>query len=324
MAQKQSTYGDYLSIRSPENKEDDGWESQDIEGSDDDIKHQTTSEIVDKSKWQSAMFKVSRTAQTETWSHSDYYKDRIFTSTKWIIVPIFILFSIITIIVSILYFLGDIVKGIGFAIILALNIIGGILGAVMVYKYGTVEQVIDFIKLQNGWYDAGISKLQKQRETISKEAKQVHFQVHKLKKVSEDLDKQYKHFDDLRKQLHDICKDNESLKSKLDSVNGICTDLLVAIKTNERAHLLSIYYDLCERRHHDALTRADYKQFLARLNVDTRKEIEMQGGFDRIDKNNDGVVDVIEFQQLIDDVLEITQDQETKLLKKLTKLHYKK
>ena len=160
---------------------DDEWDKSDIEDSDDDMKRQGTSAIVEHSQWQSRMFKVERTAQTPSWEHSDYYRYRIFKTTKWIIVPIFLLFGIATIVISILYFIHDIASYVGFAIILGINIIGGLLGAIMVYKYGTVETVIDFMKLQNQWYETEMDVLSENRKNISQEARKVHFEVNKLK-----------------------------------------------------------------------------------------------------------------------------------------------
>jgi len=318
---------EYLPIKSPTEKkaqsDDETWDHSDIEASDDEqIPHRGTTDFIQKSTWQSDRFKVQRTAQAASWQHSDYYRYRIFMTTKWIIVPIFLLFGIATIIVSVLYFVHDIAKSIGFAIILSINIIGGLLGAVMVYKYGTVEQVINFMTLQNQWYETQMDTLTKHRKKIGKEAKYIHFSVNKLKSISKDLDEQYQNFESLRKELEEICKENETLKEKLDAVNEICNDLLVAIKKNEKAHLLSIYYHLCTNRHQDHLTKKDYKQFLGRLNKATREEIEKQGGFQAMDKNNDGLVDVHEFQDLINTVLEITEEEEVKLLKRLTQLNY--
>lgn len=136
------------------------------------------------------------------------------------------------------------------------------------------------------------------------------------------MEEQYENFESLRKELAEICKDNETLKAKLDEVSKICNDLLLAIKKNEKAHLLSIYYKLALKRGADSLTRKDYHQFLGRLNQSTREEIEKQGGFEAMDRNNDGLIDVHEFQDLINTVLEITEEEEVKLLKRLSQLNY--
>lgn len=136
------------------------------------------------------------------------------------------------------------------------------------------------------------------------------------------MDEQLENFENLRIELEGICKQNQSMHDKLDEITTICNDLELAIKKNERAHLLTIYYDLCTRKSRDHLTRKDYKHLLARLNKETRNEIEMQGGFDGMDKDNNGYVDVHEFQDLVNTVLEITEEQEGKLLKRLTQLNY--
>eukprot|EP01084_Bolivina_argentea_P153409 267491_1 len=326
MTHKQATNGDYLAI--PDAKEDDGWESQDISASDDEIhdtKRQHTGEIVDSSQWNSPMFKIKREPKSEIWKHSEYIKYKLFIQTKWIIIPIFLSFTLITIIISILYFLNDLAKSIAFAIILSINIIGGVLGATLVYKYGTIEQAIDFLRLENLWYEKDMNKLEKSRQTVAIEAKAIHFGVHKLKGLTKDLEEQLANFEGLRKELETICKTNESMQDKLDDVNAICIDILAAMKLNERAHLLSMYYKLVSRRNElkDHITRKDYKRFLMQLNENTRNEMEMQGGFDSIDVDNDGKVNVHEFEKLINNVLEINEEHEAVYLRKLKQLNYK-
>ena len=175
MDPRQSTEDfDYIPIKSPSEKK----QTWDVAG--DDIPRQRTGDILQRTSWHSELFKVQRKTQP-SWQHSDYYKYRIFSTTKWIIVPIFLLFGIATIISFVLYFIDIIAETVGFAILLGINIIGGLLGAIMVYKYGTIEQVIDFMALQNQWYETEMESLSKHRGTIAKEARSVHFTVNKLK-----------------------------------------------------------------------------------------------------------------------------------------------
>eukprot|EP00484_Ammonia_sp_Unknown_P020737 CAMPEP_0197025506 /NCGR_PEP_ID=MMETSP1384-20130603/5817_1 /TAXON_ID=29189 /ORGANISM="Ammonia sp." /LENGTH=326 /DNA_ID=CAMNT_0042454041 /DNA_START=38 /DNA_END=1018 /DNA_ORIENTATION=+ len=300
---------------------DDEWDKDDIEASDDEMKRQET-DLVPKTKWKSSMFKVERESQPSGWQTSDYYKYRIFVSTKWFVVPLYLLFGVATIVLFVLYFIHDITKYLSFGVILAINIVGGVIGALMTYKFGTVEQVIDFLQLQNNWYDSEMDKLSRMRQSVATDAKAVHFSVNKLKSLSKDLDEQYQQFEGLRMELEQICKENESMQGKLDDVTKICNDIEVARKQNERAHLLSIYYETLNRSKHDYITREDYAHLLGRLNQETRQEIEMQGGFDSIDKNHDGQVDIHEFQDLVNVVLQITEDKEASILRKLTQLNY--
>ena len=137
------------------------------------------------------------------------------------------------------------------------------------------------------------------------------------------MEEQYQNFEGLRQELQTICGDNESLQDKLDEISNICRDLVESIKLNERAHLLTVYYQLCLRRGH-ALTRNDYQSLLSRLNPNTRKQFEMKGGFEAMDKNKDGQVDVNEFQDMINIVLEIAEEPETVAMKKLTQINYQK
>ena len=141
---------------------------------------QRTSDVL-QSEWQSQIFQIKRKSVGQSFDPAEYYKYRIFLTTKWIIVPLYILFGVATVVISIFYFIHDITQYISFGVILGINIVGGVLGAIFVYRFGTIEMVLDFLSLQNKWYDKEMDSLKAQRQVISKEAKNIHFKVHKLK-----------------------------------------------------------------------------------------------------------------------------------------------
>jgi len=307
-----------LTTNADTNADDGVWDTHDIEASDGE--YEEIKEMVDDSKWKSQLFTVEsgEVDVKNSWRHSDYYRYQIFHTTKWVVVPLYLSFGVAAVAMLILNVFHIITPNIGMAVILSLTLFGGGLGAVFVYRFGTVNDVIDFMKLQNQWYDASLSKLRDIRKEVSAEAKGVHFEVHKLKKTSADLAEQLKAFDELREELVGIVGSNEKMQEMVDTVNSICAETRLAMKRNERAHLLSIYYELVRRDEGDAegkqqlnLTRRDYdRRFLSRLDKETRREIEMQGGFEGMDTNKDGTVDKEEFTRLIDTVLQIGEEEE--------------
>ena len=241
---------------------------------------------------------------------------KIWVLTKWIIIPLFVFLGVATIIVSIFHFICGISGIIAFGLILSYNVIGSISGATMVYKYSNVFSWVQNMKLENGWYEMQVNELDNHRESIYQNAKQIHFSMLKLERISKDLDNEWKKFDGLRRELAAICDKNEEMKTKLKELSVICDDLSAAKKMNERAHLMSIYFSLCSKvanrenlAQKSKLNRAEFEELMDRLDSKNRKRIEKQGGFEIMDRNNDELVDVDEFMKVIDQILGIDDDE---------------
>lgn len=113
----------------------------------------------------------------------NHHTAHVFVSTKWIVLPIFILFGLGAAALIVLNLFNLIDTMLGFAILLGISIIGGGTGALFVWRFGTVEQVIDFMGLQNKWYEATLNSLAAQRENLQLETGKVAFEVSKLKVI---------------------------------------------------------------------------------------------------------------------------------------------
>merc|ERR1719203_761104 len=141
---------------------------------------------------------------------------------------------------------------------------------------------------------------------LGEETKMVAFEVNKMKEISEDLKAQYEQFEELRKSLAGITEDNEHMLEMVETVNAICKETKDVMKQNQRAQLLSIYYDLVSTDSTEdggetgenklAMTKRDYeRRFLGRLDKEMRAQIREHGGFDRVDRDGDGTIDKDEF-----------------------------
>ena len=178
---------EYVQIKTGEDDDDEFQSTEsDIEDDETDqvITKQTTSTMAMKSKWDSKMWDVSRKPdQVEmSFNVNDYYPNRIFRVTKTMIIPLYIIIGLVTIAIMIIFGVTNLMtEWEAFLPILGLNIIGGFVGAALVYRFGTVEDCIDFMSLQNKFYGAEMDKLSKTKEKVKDEAKKVHFSVNKVK-----------------------------------------------------------------------------------------------------------------------------------------------
>ena len=102
----------------------------------------------------------------------------------------------------------------------------------------------------------------------------------------------------------------------LDDLNKQYDDMEYLIYENEKAHLTSIYFEASLRDGKSGLTEKEYKRFLKMLSNKTRKEFEQQGGFQYMDIDGDGIVDLDEFQKMLETVLQVINEKEEKIIKR--------
>jgi len=263
---------------------------------------------------------------------SNYYTSKIFVSTKWIVLPLFFILGLGAAVLIALNFTNVIETPLGFAILLLATIVVGGMGSLFVWRFGTVQDVITFMELQNKWYDVTLQSLSDKRMALGDETRKVAFEVEKVKNESKELNAQYEQFEELRKSLAGITKENEQVLELVETVNSICDETRMIIKQNQRAQLLSIYYDLVSTDGAEggetgeqrlAMTERDYKRkFLGRLDLEMRDRLESLGGFSRVDRDGDGTIDKDEMLGMINEILDTTQDDEERHLETLRQLNY--
>jgi len=126
--------------------------------------------------------------------------------------------------------------------------------------------------------------------------------VSDMQKDASLLDEQTKQFEPLLNELKLIAKDNEDVNSMLDQTNSIFKDMRNSILQNERAHLLSTFYECAFRDDDSKMNKGEYRRFLGRLSQNQRKKFEDLGTFEEL-AGEDQQLDLGEFQELIERVL---------------------
>ena len=94
-------------------------------------------EFVITSKWDSKMFEVKpKTPREHNFKLSEYYNKHIQNRTKFFVLPAFGIIVIMTIVITIIYFIGVLHSLICLLIILSINWFGAVIGMFAVYRWG--------------------------------------------------------------------------------------------------------------------------------------------------------------------------------------------
>ena len=133
-----------------------------------------------------------------------------------------------------------------------------------------------------------------------------------------ELDSALGEFDGIRQRLATMCEENGGMKqieNMIDSLNRGFAALQHVVIQNEKAALLAAFYETCYRDNEIGLTRSEYGRFLDRLPRSQRARFEERGTFQEL-AGEDGVIDLQEFQELVDDIVTECDEQMVRLLGK--------
>merc|ERR1719499_2667483 len=186
--------------------------------------------------------------------------------------------------------------------ILATSLISSLLGAWAVYKYGVIQDQIDRLKEQNNIYKKEIEDLGNTRKQLGSEVTELQGTVQNLEHDAKELDEEAKEFEGLVDELKAIAGDNQDILDLLDNTNKIFNDMRKVVLENERAHLLSTFYECAFRDDDNRMDKLEYDRFLGRLSKKQREKFEKLGPFEQW-AGEDGHIDLAEFQDLLNLVL---------------------
>lgn len=264
------------------------------------------------SQWQSSIFDVERLDDGTLGKIelSEYFDANISKKTRKLVYPLYIIIALASLAMIFMGLFGDDMAAlISILTICTMTWVASIVGMIGVYVWGTVEDCVDWFKAQNSKFEGNIENLKETRTEVKKIAKNVFDDVKKLQGHSKELSKHLGAFEELRNSLEEICGQNKKLEEMLDEINNQYKDLVTVISQNERASLLSIYYEVSILDRDEGLSRREYDKFLGRLNNKTKELFKECGTFDSIDVDHSGVLELDEFEDLLDKVI---QKQEEK------------
>eukprot|EP01084_Bolivina_argentea_P024390 45451_1 len=199
---------------------------------------------------------------------------------------------------------------------IGLLFLGSLLGMYAVYKYGVIDDHIDDMKIQNDDYKNELKKLKRQNEKFKTEVKGLKTTVSELEHDAQKLAEQTDKFEGLVGELKEISKENDDINNILDDTNKIFADMKKVVLENERAHLLTAFYECAFRDDDNAMDKKEYMRFLVRLTKKQRLRFQELGNFEQL-ADETGHINIDKFQ----DILEIVLEDVDKLLQEEFETH---
>ena len=187
--------------------------------------------------------------------------------------------------------------------LILLLLIGAILGMYGIYKYGVINDHIDDMKIQNDDYKYELKKLKRTNEEFKTEVKSLKTTVSELEHDAKQLAEQTEKFEGLVDELKEISKENKDIVNILDDTNKIFSDMRKVVLENERAHLLTAFYECAFRDDDNAMDKSEYQRFLVRLSKKQRMRFKELGSFEDLADDTQHI-DIVKFQDILEKVLE--------------------
>jgi len=223
-----------------------------------------------------------------------------FLNTFAVIIPkLFIAAFIGVVVLFVLGFVTDpnVVWG-----IFAINVFISAFGAWAVYQYGVIQEQIEKLKKQNEIFKNSIEQLKQTREKLKGYVDELNESVKNLQTDANKLSEQTKEFEPLIEELKKVAGNDTKIQDIINETNQIFNDMRRTVLENERAHLLSTYYDCAFRDSDNTMSKKEYKKFRMRLTTQQRKRFDKQGTFEEL-AGEDNEIDLKEFQNILNRVL---------------------
>merc|ERR1712192_268476 len=153
-----------------------------------------------------------------------------------------------------------------------------------------------------------IDQLRSTRESLASEVSKLEETTGAMKRDVDTLKATLGQYDELKNSLQEICGDNQQLNDLINDVNDMYSSMKNTILSNTRAGILSAYYNAALMDESEGMSEREYKRFLARLDKKTRGIFQSFGSFASI-AGDDSLIDLNEFQQLVDKLLAEQSDE---------------
>lgn len=266
----------------------------------------------------------TNTGVTQTYI-DDIMDKGISRKTEYCVVPFYLLVMMLSMITTALLCIGEVSDDLGMTILNGFTLIGAIIGMYGVYLWGVFDDVIAYLMKLNDLYQDNIDRLNSMGEVLQNDVDDINQSIDKLKRDGNVLENGMKQYKDLQRELQEIADKNggnQDIMSLLDEYTNLSDDLETVIEDNEKAHLLSIFYSvkLYDYGNKNCLNKKQYKQFLMHCNSKTRKKFEIEGGFESMDTQNKGWIDMEQFEKMVHKVLNVTIQESQHLLNSSIKI----
>ena len=266
----------------------------------------------------------SNSGVTQTYI-DDIMDKGISRKTEYCVVPFYLLVCILSMITTALLCIGQVDDELGMTILNGFTVIGAAMGMYGVYLWGVFDDVIAYLTKLNESYKDNIDRLNSMGEVLQNDVDDINQSIDGLKRDGNALENTMNQYKDLQRELQEIADkngDNQDVMSLLDEYTNLSDNLETVIEDNEKAHLLSIFYSvkLYDYGNKNCMNKKQYKQFLMHCNSKTRKKFEIEGGFESMDKENKGWINMSQFEEMVHKILNVTIQESQHLLNSSIKI----
>eukprot|EP00485_Elphidium_margaritaceum_P011563 CAMPEP_0202686748 /NCGR_PEP_ID=MMETSP1385-20130828/2517_1 /ASSEMBLY_ACC=CAM_ASM_000861 /TAXON_ID=933848 /ORGANISM="Elphidium margaritaceum" /LENGTH=365 /DNA_ID=CAMNT_0049341395 /DNA_START=21 /DNA_END=1118 /DNA_ORIENTATION=+ len=207
-------------------------------------------------------------------------------------------------------------------IVVVLTEIGCLIGCFVSFKFGTVSSNIDLLKDQTHKIADNVADFREIREMLKSQVNELKSTLRQINTEKNELYKTVNKFDKLSESLQD--KDGKSkhtafaeeCSTMVDDLYGQFEKIKLA---NDKANLLKIFYDKQGDDGEDGLNPTEYEYLMFDLDEDIRERFPT---FEEFDINGDGVIDIFEFEQKLDELYEKIFEEQNDSVSRRIGSHY--
>ena len=103
---------------------------------------------------------------------------------------------------------------------------------------------IERFKGENAKYESQIQSLNSTKMRLADQVRGIDATVSNLSKSADDLKKELKQFDQLRKELEEVAGKNQTINDMINDINGMYDGMKSAVIQNQRSSILQIFYEV--------------------------------------------------------------------------------
>ena len=191
----------------------------------------------------------------------------------------------------------------------------------MTFKFGTVTSNIERLKVQTHALSEKVDGFREVQEVLQSEIKVLKTTLRQINTEKNELFKCVDKFDKLGAEL----EKNSATKSSAFTreVNKMSDDLWREYEyiklQNEKADLLKLFYEQQGLDGEDGLSPTEYEYLVFNLDENIR---EIFPSFEEFDENGDGVIDIFEFDDVLDRVYKQLFEQKKQSAERKIGDHY--
>lgn len=193
----------------------------------------------------------------------------------------------------------------------------------MTYQYGTVSSNVKILKKEAYKIGHNVKEFGEIREVLKEENNDLKVTLKGMNTSKNALFHCVEKFNTLAQDLNESTSGQGDLAQEVDTM---CDDLFAEYEyiklQNEKANLLQLFYDKQTLEDDDiGLSRNEFEWYISDLDDNIKDRFP---SFDDFDKNDDGVISILEFEETLDIIYDELFEERKKSVDRKIGDHYKR